>query len=196
MNPLTLSALGQLNDLRHAALDALKRKHKYPALLLWYSFIDICAALSDEAKTKDNRSRFEVFLSQYAGNRWTTFTTYDLWAARSSLLHSFSPLGHHTTPEKGAKPIFYFAWPETEVAVREALEAKGYQGFLLLDVQTIKYIATDCFNTMWRRVENEPHFEQHLIENSRHLLKDLFQMQLENELLLIEELSTLVAEKS
>ena len=191
MNPLTLSALGQLNDLRHAALDALKAKHKYPALLLLYSFIDICAAISDDADTKDNRQRFETFLTQYSGINWKTFTTYDLWAARSSLLHSFSPLGNHTKPGKGARPIFYFAWPETQEEVRTALESKGYDEFLLLDVQTVKFIAVDCFNAIWRRVDHEPLFEKTLIANSRHLLKDLFQMRLENELVLIEELAIL-----
>ena len=191
MNPLTLSALGQLNDLRHAALDALTARHKYPALLLLYSFIDICAALSDEVDSKDNRSRFETFLNQYAGLGWETFTTHDLWAARSSLLHSFSPLGSHTKPGKGARPIFYFAWPETHAEVKTALEAKGYRDFLLLDVQTIKFVAVGCFNAMWRRVEHEPTFEKALIANSRHLLKDLFQMRLEDELVLIEELASL-----
>ena len=191
MNPLTLSALGQLNDLRHAALDALKAKHKYPALLLLYSFIDICAAVSDEARTKDNKLRFEKFLRQYASLSWNTFTTHDLWAARSSLLHSFSPLGNHTRPGKGARPIFYFAWPETQAEMHTALEAKGYNDFWLLDVQTIKFIAVGCFNAMWRRVDHEPLFETALIANSRHLLKDLFQMRLEDELVLIDELTSL-----
>ena len=191
MNPLTLSTLGQLNDLRHAALEALKAKHKYPALLLFYSFIDICAAVSDEAQTKDNRFRFETFLTQYAGINWKTFTTHDLWAARSSLLHSFSPLGNHTKIGKGARPIFYFAWPETQPDVRAALEARGYKDFLLLDVQTIMFIAVGCFNAMWRRVNHEPTFEETLIANSRHLLKDLFQMRLEDELVLIEQLASL-----
>jgi hypothetical protein len=191
VNPLTLSTLGQLNDLRHAALDALKAKHKYPALLLLYSFIDICAAISVEADTKDNRLRFETFLKQYSGTNWETFTTHDIWAARSSLLHTFSPLGNHTKPGKGARPIFYFAWPEKQSEVQVALEARDYKDFLLLDVQTIKFIAIDCFNAMWRRVEHEPPFEETLIANSRHLLKDLFQMRLEDELVLMEKFSSL-----
>ena len=190
MNPLTLSTLGQLNDLRHAALEALKAKHKYPALLLLYSFIDICAAVSDEAETKGNKLRFETFLTQYAGTNWETFTTHDLWAARSSLLHSFSPLGNHTKPGKGARPIFYFAWPEKQPDVQAALESRGYKDFLLLDIQSIKFIALDCFNAMWRRVDHEPLFEEILVANSRHLLKDLFQMRLEDELVFIEELAS------
>ena len=190
MNPLTLSTLGQLHDLRHAALEALKAKHKYPALLLLYSFIDICAAVSDEAETKGNKLRFETFLTQYAGTNWETFTTHDLWAARSSLLHSFSPLGNHTKPGKGARPIFYFAWPEKQPDVQAALESRGYKDFLLLDIQSIKFIALDCFNAMWRRVDHEPLFEEILVANSRHLLKDLFQMRLEDELVFIEELAS------
>lgn len=196
MNPLTLSTLGQLNDLRRAALEALKAKHKYPALLLLYSFIDICAAVSDETQTKNNRLRFETFLTRYAGSDWKTFTTHDLWAARSSLLHSFSPLGNHTMPGKSARTIFYFAWPKTQPDVHAALEARGYKDFLLVDLQTIKFIAMDCFNAMWRRVDHEATFEETLIANSRHLLKDLFQMRLEDELVLIEELVSLTRDKT
>jgi len=190
MNAATLSVLGQLNDLRHAALEALGAKHKYPALLLLYSFIDVCAAVADDKQPKTNRKRFESFLQEYARrSNWQSFTTYDLWAARSSLLHSFSPLGQHTEPEKGARPIFYFAWPETKQEVEAALNDRGYSGFLLLDVQTIKLVAVDCFNTMWSRVEEDLEFENLVAENGRHLLKDLFQMRLEDELLLMQKLN-------
>ena len=174
MNAATLSALGQLNDLRHAALEALKAKHKYPALLLFYSFIDICAAISDETNERRNRTRFESFLRKYATlSNWSAYSTYDLWAARSSLLHTYSPLGDHTEPGKGARPIFYFAWPETKEEVDEALSQRGYQGYLLIDAETIKFVATDCFNSMWHRVENDPSFETLVADNARNLLKDV-----------------------
>jgi hypothetical protein len=108
MHPQTFSALILLNDLCHAAMDALKQKHKLASLLLFYSFIDICASLLDEAPAKTNRERFETFLRANASLNWKSFTPYDLWAARSSLLHSYSPLGDHTEKPAGARPIFCF----------------------------------------------------------------------------------------
>lgn len=191
MNPRTLSALSLMNDLRHAAFEALERKHKYPALLLFYSLIDICASLANEYSSATNRARFESFLSRYALSSWTQFTPYDLWAARSSLLHAYSPLGDHTERTNGATPIFYFAWPETKEEVTEILSSRGYLSFLVLDIQTIKHIAVSAFNAMWSRVESDPTFEATLLANAEHLLKDFHQHRLENELLLLEELSQL-----
>jgi hypothetical protein len=84
INPRTLSTLSLINDLRHAAFEALERKRKYPALLLFYSFIDICASLAQESPTAGNRCRFESFLARYALTTWSQYKPYDLWAARSS----------------------------------------------------------------------------------------------------------------
>lgn len=61
MHPQTLSALILLNDLRHAAMDALKQEHKLPSLLLLYSFIDICAFYQKklrQSQTENGSSRF------------------------------------------------------------------------------------------------------------------------------------------
>jgi hypothetical protein len=184
-----------LNDLRHAALDALREQHKLPSLLLFYSFIDICASLAEETPAKTNRDRFENYLRSYALLTWQSFTPYDLWAARSSLLHAYSPLGDHTSKPNGAKPIFYFAWPETKEQMHEAVASRGYANFYLMDVNTIKHVAVSCFNGLWMRVENETAFELKFRENAEHLLKDLRHIQLENELNLLEELKQLRAEQ-
>ncbi|NPC57855.1 hypothetical protein [Caenimonas soli] len=186
MKARTLTALSVLNDLRHAAYEALERKHRYPALLLLYSFIDICASLACEQPTVNNGTRFKSYVNRY-GHTSGAVTVEDLWAARSTLLHSFSPLGRNT--ESGAaRPIFYFAWPETSEAVRAVLDSKGYSDYLLLDVGHIKTISIWCFNAFWRRVQTEPDFEEVMLQNSEHLLKDLFQHGLEMELTAIETL--------
>lgn len=194
MNPRTLSTLSIINDLRHAAFEALERKHKYPALLLFYSFIDICASLASENSSANNRARFESFLTRYVKLGWGQFKPYDLWAARSSMLHAYSPLGDHTAKENGATPIFYFAWPETKEEVTEVVASCGHTTFLVLDIQTIKYIAVSAFNEMWSRVESEPSFEATLLTNAEHLLKNVQQHRLENELVLLDELSQLKVE--
>lgn len=196
MNPRTLSALSLLNDLRHSAFEALGRKHKYPALLLFYSFIDICASLAEEPPTNGNGARFQSFLSQYALSSWALFRPYDLWAARSSLLHAYSPLGDHTEKPNGAVPIFYFAWPETKAEVHEHLVSRGYSGFVLIDVQTIKHIAVSAFNAMWSRIEHDAVFEAVFLANAEHLLKDIFQHRLEEELVLLEDLAQMNQEQS
>jgi hypothetical protein len=195
MDSRTLSALILLNDLRHAAMDAMREKHKIPSLLLFYSFIDICASLSEETPARTNRERFENYLRSHALVNWRTFTPYDLWAARSSLLHAYSPLGDHTDKPGGAKPIYYWAWPETPEKVRAALLARGYKDFVLLDVVTIKTIAVAGFNDLWRRVQNEPEFEAAFRRNAEHLVKDFQHMQLEDELTTLEDLAKLAEEQ-
>src|SRR5688500_17186336 len=109
MKPRTLMVVSLLNDLRHASVEVFERKHKNPALLLFYSFIDICAAIAQESAAS-NREIFEAYLRRYSVSSWKLFTPFDLWAARSALLHAYSPLGHHTKTGK-AKPIFYYSWP-------------------------------------------------------------------------------------
>ncbi len=190
MNPQTLCALMLLNDLRHAATDALRGKHKMPALVLFYSFIDICASLTAESFISPNRERFESYLRRFATlTTWRLFTPYDLWAARCSVLHAYSPLGNHAQKSNAAKPIFYFAWPEDRNIVEEALKKRGYSNFYLMDVTTLKTIAIDGFNEIWRRVESEDTFELRFRENSKHILRDLNYMQLESELQLIAGLT-------
>lgn len=196
INPRTLSALSLINDLRRAAFETLERKHKYPALLLFYSFIDICASLAQETQTTGNRDRFVSFLSRYALTTWSQYKPYDLWAARSSLLHAYSPLGDLTERTNGATPIFYFVWPETKEEMTEMLASRGYTKFLVLDIQTIKHIAVSAFNSMWLRVESDSAFESTFLANAEHLLKDVHQHRLENELVLLEELSQLRGEPS
>ena len=196
MNPRTLSALSLLNDLRHAAFEALGRKHKYPALLLFYSFIDICASLAEEQPSKGNGARFQSFLSQYAVSSWSLFRPYDLWAARSSILHAYSPLGDYTKKLNGAVPIFYFAWPETETEVRESLVSRGYSSFVLIDLLTIKHIAVSAFNSMWSRIECDATFEAAFLANAEHLLKDIFQHRLDEELVLLGDLAQMNLEQT
>lgn len=191
MEKRTLSPLILLNDLRHAAMDAMRGKHKLPSLLLFYSFIDICASLAQEEPARSNRERFESYLIRYALTNWQSFTPRDLWAARSSLLHAYSPLGDHTSKPNGAKPIFYYSWPEDPQQVSEAIHSRGYKEFLLLDVTTIKSLAITSFNSLWNRVKNERAFEITFQNNAEHLLKDFRHMQLEDELSLLEDLAKL-----
>lgn len=194
MDARTLSTLSVLNDLRHAASEALDRKHKYPALLLLYSFIDVCSSLAEEPPGKRDGDRFQSFLSLYALSSWALFKSLDLWAARSSLLHAYSPHGRQTQKPNGAVPIYYFASPETEVEMREHLLSLGYSKFVLVDVQTIKHIAVSAFNALWSRIESDVAFKQIFLSNAEHLLKDVVQHRLEKELVLLEGLSRLSEE--
>lgn len=187
MQVKTLTTLSVLNDLRHAAYEALGRKHRLPALLLLYSFIDVCASVACEAPDAGNGERFVNYLKRYYLPNWGDVAPEDFWAARSSLLHTFSPIGRNTKSGV-ARPIFYFSWPEKRDDVRAILDAKGHSHYLLLDVRDVDAVSLWCFNALWRRVENEPEFENTVIGNSEHLLKDLFQHGLEAELTNIEAL--------
>jgi len=188
MNARTLTVITHLLDLKAAAFDLLRSRHRNPALLNLYTFIDICASLSNSGK-KQNRDIFESYLKTFSTfSKWERYTPYELWAARSSLLHSYSPFGYHTEKEKSpARPIFYFSWPEKEAEIQLALEGRGYSNFLLLDVQEIKHLAVDTFNTMHRKIELEPEFETLFLKNAQNILPSLYHMRLEDELSFIQE---------
>ncbi|RZI33142.1 hypothetical protein [Pseudomonas orientalis] len=189
MNPQTFLALSTLNDLKSAAYDALAKRHKMPALLLFYSFIDICATLAKEGEKKtSNQDRFKNYLVKYHYSKWSLYTPYDLWAARCSLLHAYSPLGDHSTKASPPKTIFYYSWPEKKEVVHAAIAARGYENFYLMNTNDIKIIAIDCFNSLWRRVETDEVFELQFRSNAAHLLRDFNYIQLENELTFIEQL--------
>jgi hypothetical protein len=180
MQARTLRFISILLDLKDVFLSLLKRRHKNSALLNMYAFIDICASLSRESES-NNRTVFESYLKRYSTFAWQSFNTYDLWAARSAILHSYSALGDHTTKEKGAKPIFYFSWPEKKGDVNAFLLKKGYSELILLDVMDIKEIAVDAFNTLYNRLDEDPEFEAVFLSNAQHILSDLFFFQLDEE---------------
>jgi hypothetical protein len=189
MQVRTLTVVTVLVDLKNAFLTLLDKKHKNPALLMMYAFIDICAALVNDGKT-GNREIFEACLQDHVMMSVKPFTTYDLWAARSSLLHAFSPpFGYHTEKVGGARPIFYWAWPESPEDVRAALKSKGYTDFILLDVEDVKYLALDVINSILMRLDKDPAFEDRFLANSQHFLFDLQTFRLEAEWSVLGELA-------
>lgn len=187
MQARTLTIVIVLVDLKNAFLLLLRDKHKNPALLNMYSFIDICAALANDGKT-ENRAIFESYLKDFAMMSGKPFSTYDLWAARCSLLHAYSPLGRHTERANGARPIFYYSWPDRREEMEGVLRAKGYGDFLLLEVEDVKWVAIDTFNSLHRRVETDAAFEARFLTNAEHFLFDLQAFKLEAELSMLEEL--------
>lgn len=195
MDAQTTTAFLILNDFRHAAMENLKSKHKFPALLLFYSFIDVCATLADETKETTNQDRFKKYLINYATTiSWKILTPYDLWAARSSLLHAYSPIGNLTAKANNpARKIFYYAWPERKEQMFTAISNRGYTDFIILNVTDIKNIAIAAFNSLLSRVENDPPFSKIFAANAEHLVKDNNAILLEQELRTIEELTATVA---
>jgi hypothetical protein len=183
----TLTILIILGDLKHAFETLLREKRKNPALLNIYSFIDICAALVNDGKT-ENRAIFEACVTEFAMMARKPFSVYDLWAARCSLLHAYSPLGRHTEKANGAKPIFYYSWPERQDEMEAILKARGYADFILLDIEDIKWVAIDVLNTLHRRMDSDPALERRFLENAEHFLYDLQAFKLEAELSLLQEL--------
>jgi hypothetical protein len=186
MKPKTLKVLTILVDLKNAFLKLLEDRYKNPALIMMYAFIDICASLANESK-KQNREIFESYLERYLVRSRPPFSIYDLWAARSSIVHSYSPIGRHTKKEKGAKPIFYYSWHEKKQGVETEIVKRGYSDFILLDIEEIKWVAIDCFNNFHKRLEDDAYFEEIVLDNAEHILSDLHDFKFENELALIDE---------
>jgi hypothetical protein len=168
----TYPILSVLNDIKDAFLTLLQKPNKQPALLMMYAFIDICASLGRSPGERSNQRIFVSYLEAFATpGMQRAIPPKQVWAARSALLHTFSPLGHHTGPGK-EKPIFYYAWDEKKEDVRRALEERGYTDFVLLSVNDIKTIAIWTFNGFIMRVESDAQFRLCVLENAEHLLLD------------------------
>ena len=187
MKAKTLATISMLLDMKEASLELLGKNHRNPALLSIYTFIDICASLANNGKTQ-NQDIFKSYLENFASlSKWNRYTSYDLWAARSSLLHTYSPLGNHTNKSKNpAQIIFYYSWPEKKEDMQLLLELRGYKNFLLLDINEIKRIATDSFNTMYNKIESDPDFEDLFLYNSKNFLPSCFYLRLEDALSFVD----------
>jgi hypothetical protein len=188
MQARTLAIMIELLELKNAFVFQLREKRKNPALIMMYSFIDICAALVNDGK-EDNSAIFQSCIKEHAIMDRKPFTSYDLWAARSSLLHSFSPLGRHHKPEKGAKPIFYYAWNDSREELETVLRAKGYTDVILLEIEAIQWAAIDILNSIYRHIDSTPGFEARLLRNAEHFLFDLQAFKLEDELSMMQRLA-------
>ena len=188
MEVRTLTVVTILVDLKNAFLSLLRERRKNPALLMMYAFIDICAALANDGMTT-NREIFEDCLQDHALMSGKPFSTYDLWAARCSLLHTYSPFGHHTEKVRGARPIFYYAWSDRPEEMRAWLKSKGYADFILLNVEDIQWVALDVINSILRHLDNDPAFEARFLANSQHFLFDLQAFKLEAEWSMLDELA-------
>jgi hypothetical protein len=188
MQARTLTVVTVLVDLKNAFLTLLGDDRKNPALVMMYAFIDICAALAHDGKTT-NREIFETCLQKHAMMSGKPFSTYDLWAARCSLLHAYSPLGYHTEKTEGARPIFYYAWPDRKEEMKAILKSKGYMDFILLNVEDVQWVAIDVINSLLRHIDSDPSFEARFLENSQHFLFDLQAFKLEAEWSMLEELA-------
>ena len=188
MQARTLTIITVLLDLKNAFTIQLREKRKNPALLLIYAFIDICAALANNRNTK-NSDIFRACIDEYVMMSGKPFDSYDLWSARSSLLHSYSPLGFHTKKTNGAKTIFYYSWPERKEELELILREKGYTEFIILNIEDIKWVAIDVLNSLMIKIEKDSDFEKLFLKNASHFLFDLQAFKIEAELTTIEELA-------
>jgi hypothetical protein len=189
--------------------DLHKRKVKTPMFLLAYSYIDICASLAcdpnmcrSNGNPATNADRFEWFVANFADLGEKRFSTYDLWAARSSLLHTLSPFGNHTARLSGspsefgdhvkkrgdapAKPIFYYTDPASKGRMQAALKSRGFTNVWLIEADVIYWLACDVGNSLSSKINEDPIFASRIETNAQDLLKDANYFALEEELLCIE----------
>ena len=163
LTPRTYTILSVLNDLKDAFQTLLLKPNKHPALLVIYAFIDICASLASGHDKKTSQQVFVSYLDEsLTPGTKRVITPKQLWAARSALLHTFSPLGRHTGPDK-SPPTFYYAAGEDRDSVRKNLKSRGYSAFTLLSVEEIAGIAIWAFNDMITRMERESAFRLRVI---------------------------------
>lgn len=189
MKPTTSKILLILLDLKNAFLTLIRENLKTPSLINIYTFIDICAFLSNDSKTQ-NREIFINFIETFMmKDQVLPFTPIDLWAARSSVVHSLSPLGYYTKDNR-AKPIFYFHWPEKREEVEAMLSSKGHKEYILLNISELKSYTIWAYNNLHREIENNAEFEELIIKNGENILSNLTYEGLVDELETIEKLKS------
>lgn len=187
-----------LLEMKNAIRILLGEEYKGPALLNIYVFIDICASLNFKLKTAKTKNSkiFKTYLEKYI-NPWTkSYTVCDLWAARSSLIHSLSPLGDHTKRPGNTTPIFYYSWPEIKEGIELIIKSKGYERFHLLDVKEIFDLAIEAFNNFHRDIEINTEFEEIVLQNAKDILEDMRFYRLEEEINSIEDYKKLIKVES
>ena len=62
MQARTLTIVTVLLDLKNAFLQLFREKHKNPALILTYAFIDVCAALAQWSPERLQRHDWQKFM--------------------------------------------------------------------------------------------------------------------------------------
>lgn len=186
ITPRTYTVLSVLNDLKDAFITLLEKPNKHPALLMMYAFIDICAALANDDQRKNNQAIFVAYLERFmTPGSQRAITPLQLWAARSALLHTFSPLGRQTRSGK-VRATFYYSWNENKKDVRASLERRGYTDFALLSINDVKSIAIWTFNDMFRLTEQDEAFRSTVLKNAEHLLLTQNALAIENFLQTVE----------
>jgi len=181
MSPERLRLQVILIEIQEAIRLLLRGRLQHPALLLMYSFIDICASLVRPASVRGNREIFENYLKNFSTIRWRLFTPFELWAARSSLLHSYSPLGHNTGPGS-ARALFYYSHPDTKEVMDAELKARGYTNYVVVDIEQIHLVTYDAFNQVLFRMDDDEEFEKHVVANGQDILAELKHFKLGDEL--------------
>jgi hypothetical protein len=189
MQPNAIKIICILLEMKAGIHELLSNRYKGPALLNIYAFIDICASISAESKMR-NRVLFKTYLEKYV-KPWSSELSYsDLWAARSSIVHSLSPFGHLTIAEN-ATPIFYYSWPEKKEEIELIIRSRGYDKFSLVNVIEIHSIAIEAFNNFHKRIEGDIEFEKTVITNATHILANADYYQLEEILTLMKKVNEL-----
>lgn len=190
MQPNVLKTLLILLEMREAIRTLLKMSYKGPALLNIYAFIDICASLAAESKMKNNLT-FKTYITKYFKPGELQYSVDVLWAARCSIIHSLSPFGDQTNKVNSVSPIFYYSYPEKREEVESLIKSRGYQNYILANVEDIHDVAITTFNSFYKRIEDDPVFEKIVIANAEHILANVHYYLLEEELTLMDKITDL-----
>jgi hypothetical protein len=162
-----------------------KRQHQ-ASLIVIYSFIDICASLSNHKKTR-NGDIFCAYVDEFMQTpSRPEFKSSELWAARNSLIHSMSYRGKKSPTNPKLRTVLYYSWPEREQEVRDVVELYSQRNCLLLDVRHLHSYSVQAFNNFQSKVEEEPEFEDLVAKNGTEIVGDLAEHRYYNFLSVIE----------
>ena len=120
----------RINDLYKSIQDCLDKRYLIPVLTLIYSGIDVMGSLGrpankDRSTRQDFKNWCETYLIPHCQDIYCNST--DLYAARCSIIHSYS-YDSELTDKKKAKPLLYAWGNRTAKELKEISNQTSHKG--------------------------------------------------------------------
>jgi len=147
----------QIAHLFLSIMFCLHEGYRFPALILIYSAIDTLAWLDrDESHVDVQRSDFIRWVENYLLPNWqSSVTAVDLYAARCSLLHSYSPESKLT--REGRADRIYYEWKSFPAEVVQLLlDLRGIQSAKIVCVEDFLYALRTGVGHFLAKVRHDP----------------------------------------
>jgi len=179
MSPPVFRALSTIGELQRAMECLFQHGHQRPALILIFSIVDICSSLALDERSNGLRFQKLLQLAMMPKSKHWDVKPEDLWSARCSVLHSYRADGERTEKD-GLRPVYFYVNGEDEAHLRREISKRKKREFLLIDMETMKWIAIDAVNFVHMHSDAGDEYADVMEANAPTVLSDLAGYQVEN----------------